>query len=102
MTLDAKVDLAGPKGRRTVPLNTIYIGFARQDIPVTQTQGDGKYFKVFARQFADFQQFSDFRHAIREGVDPVVSGREGRRSVELLERCYRERLPLIHPWEHQN
>jgi len=52
--------------------------------------------KVFARQFADFQ------HAIREDVEPVVSGREGRRSVELLERCYRERSPLIHPWEHQN
>jgi predicted dehydrogenase len=52
--------------------------------------------KVFARQFADFQ------HAIRDGVDPAVSGREGRRSVELLERCYRERLPLIHPWESQN
>jgi predicted dehydrogenase len=49
--------------------------------------------EVFARQFADFQQ------AIREGVDPLVSGHEGRRSVELLERCYQERLPLIHPWE---
>jgi predicted dehydrogenase len=52
--------------------------------------------KVFARQLADFV------HAIRDGVDPVVSGREGRRSVELLERCYRERRPLIHPWECQN
>ena len=52
--------------------------------------------EVFARQFADFQR------AIRDGVDPLVSGREGRRSVELLERCYRERLPLIHPWERQN
>ena len=51
---------------------------------------------VFSRQFADFQL------AIREGVDPVVSGREGRRSVQLLERCYRERLPLSHPWERQN
>jgi hypothetical protein len=49
--------------------------------------------KVFASQLADFQ------HAIRDGVDPAVSGREGRRSVELLERCYRERLPLTHPWE---
>ena len=33
-----------PNGKRTVPLNSIYIGFARQDIPVTETQGDGKYF----------------------------------------------------------
>ncbi len=44
LTLNAEVDLAGPHGRRTVPLNSIYIGFARQDIPVTETQGDGKYF----------------------------------------------------------
>lgn len=48
---------------------------------------------IFARQLADFQR------AIRDGVDPLVSGREGRRSVELLERCYRERLALVHPWE---
>jgi 4-hydroxybenzoyl-CoA reductase subunit beta len=44
LTLDAEVDLAGPQGRRTVPLNSIYIGFARQDVPVTETMGDGKYF----------------------------------------------------------
>ncbi len=44
LTLHAEVDLAGPAGRRTVPLNSIYIGFARQDIPVTETQGDGKYY----------------------------------------------------------
>lgn len=49
--------------------------------------------EVFAAQLADFQR------AIKEGGEPEVSGREGRRSVELLERCYRERLPLIHPWE---
>jgi 4-hydroxybenzoyl-CoA reductase subunit beta len=44
LTLNADVDLAGPEGRRTVPLNSIYIGFARQDIPVTETQGDGKFY----------------------------------------------------------
>lgn len=44
LTLGAEVDLAGPDGRRTVPLNDIYIGYARQDIPVTETQGDGKFF----------------------------------------------------------
>jgi 4-hydroxybenzoyl-CoA reductase subunit beta len=44
LTLNADVDLAGPHGKRTVALNSIYIGFARQDIPVTETQGDGKYF----------------------------------------------------------
>ena len=44
LTLGAEVDLAGPAGRRTVPLASLYIGFARQDEPVTQTRGDGKTF----------------------------------------------------------
>ena len=44
LTLGAEVDLASPAGQRTVPLNSIYIGFARQDIPVTETQGDGKFY----------------------------------------------------------
>jgi len=44
LTLNAEVDIAGSAGKRTIPLNTLYIGFARQDVPVTETQGDGKYF----------------------------------------------------------
>jgi 4-hydroxybenzoyl-CoA reductase subunit beta len=42
LTLDAEVDLAGPSGRRTVPLASLYIGYARQDEPITETRGDGK------------------------------------------------------------
>jgi 4-hydroxybenzoyl-CoA reductase subunit beta len=44
LTLGAEVDLAGPAGRRTVPLQSLYIGYSRQDQPVTETLGDGKYF----------------------------------------------------------
>ncbi len=44
LTLDAAVDIAGPAGRRTIPLAELYIGFARQDEPVSETRGDGKYF----------------------------------------------------------
>jgi len=44
LTLGAEVDIAGPLGKRTIPLNRLYIGFARQDVPVTETQGDGKYY----------------------------------------------------------
>ena len=44
LTLGAEVDLAGPKGRRTVPLEHLHIGYARQDQPVTETMGDGKYY----------------------------------------------------------
>jgi 4-hydroxybenzoyl-CoA reductase subunit beta len=44
LTLGAEVDLAGPQGRRTVPLESLYIGYSRQDQPVTETLGDGKYY----------------------------------------------------------
>ncbi len=44
LVLDAKIDLAGRAGRRTMPLTELYIGYARHDTPVTETQGDGKYF----------------------------------------------------------
>jgi 4-hydroxybenzoyl-CoA reductase subunit beta len=44
LNLDAEVDLAGPGGRRTIPLSSLYIGYARQDEPVTETRGDGKYY----------------------------------------------------------
>ena len=44
LTLGAEIDLVSPAGRRTVPLASLYIGFARQDEPVTQTRGDGKTF----------------------------------------------------------
>ncbi len=44
LILDAAVDVAGPSGRRTIGLEELYIGYARQDEPVTDTRGDGKYY----------------------------------------------------------
>jgi 4-hydroxybenzoyl-CoA reductase subunit beta len=44
LTLGANVDIAGPQGARTIALARLYIGFARQDVPVSETQGDGKFF----------------------------------------------------------
>jgi 4-hydroxybenzoyl-CoA reductase subunit beta len=44
LTLGAEVDIAGPAGKRSIPINKLYIGFARQDVPVTETQGDGKFY----------------------------------------------------------
>jgi len=44
LTLGAEVDIAGPQGRRTIPLEKLYIGFARQDVPMTESQGDGKFY----------------------------------------------------------
>jgi len=44
LALDAEIDIAGPAGRRTMPLADLYIGYARQDEPMTETRGDGKHF----------------------------------------------------------
>jgi len=44
LTLGAEVDIAGPQGKRTIPLEQLYIGFARQDVSVSETQGDGKFY----------------------------------------------------------
>src|SRR6266487_1061971 len=44
LTLNAEVDLAGPGGKRTISLESLYIGYARQDRPITETEGDGKYY----------------------------------------------------------
>jgi len=44
LTLGAEVDIAGPQGRRTLPLEKLYIGFARQDQPITETLGDGRFY----------------------------------------------------------
>jgi predicted dehydrogenase len=48
---------------------------------------------VFARQVADFMA------AIEGKRDPLVDGRQGRRVVELVERCYQLRQPLRRPWD---
>jgi 4-hydroxybenzoyl-CoA reductase subunit beta len=44
LILDAQVDIAGSAGRRTLPLADLYIGYARQDEPVTESRGDGKFY----------------------------------------------------------
>jgi 4-hydroxybenzoyl-CoA reductase subunit beta len=49
LTLGAEIDLAGPAGNRTLPLEQLYIGYSRQDQPITETLGDGKYFLALRR-----------------------------------------------------
>jgi len=44
LTLGAEVDITGPNSQRSMPLSQLYIGYARQDEPVTETQGDGKFY----------------------------------------------------------
>jgi predicted dehydrogenase len=51
--------------------------------------------------FADafLRQLDDFAAAVREGREPRVPGREGRRTIELVEACYARRQPWVMPWD---
>ena len=44
------------------------------------------------------RQVDDFAGAIKEGREPRVTGREGRRSLDLIDACYAAREPLELPW----
>jgi len=44
MVFGAQVEIAGPEGRRTLPLAKLYKGYARQDQPITDEMGDGKHY----------------------------------------------------------
>jgi 4-hydroxybenzoyl-CoA reductase subunit beta len=98
MTLGAEVDLAGPAGARIVPLPSLYIGYARPDAPITETQGDGKYYlslrpgelitRVRARNTPGLRSGYD-KIRIRRSIEYPVTGvgvalrREGDILIEL-------------------
>jgi 4-hydroxybenzoyl-CoA reductase subunit beta len=78
LTLGAEVDLAAPAGRRTVPLASLYIGFARQDEPVTEMRGDGKTFlSLRAGEFVTAVRANN-TPGLRSGYDKIRI----RRSIE--------------------
>src|SRR5262245_14527687 len=83
LTLGAEVDLVAPSGRRTVPLASLYVGFSRQDQPITETQGDGKYFLSLRP--------GEFVAAVRACARPTTrsasAARSNIRSPALRWRC---------------
>ena len=78
LVYDAVVDIAGPTGRRTMPLADLYIGYARHDEPMTETRGDGKYF--LALRPGEFIMAARARNApgLRSAYDKIRI----RRSIE--------------------
>lgn len=57
--------------------------------PEPQAAVEPDYFRI---------QLEDFLQAIRTGQKPCVEGREGARSVALMERCYEMATPLDEHW----
>jgi 4-hydroxybenzoyl-CoA reductase subunit beta len=78
LTLNAEVDLAGPAGKRTIALENLYIGYARQDRPITESEGDGKYYlSLRAGEFVTAVR-ADNTAGLRSAYDKVRI----RRSIE--------------------
>lgn len=74
LTLDAEVGLAGPQGRRWLPLRDLYIGYARQDT----AGGDGKhYLGLHDGEFVTFVRIK-FSRELRSAYDKIRI----RRSIE--------------------
>ena len=67
------------------------------DKEVSLTGHAGK--KRISFQDVFVRQIDDFAAAIREGREAFVPGREGRRSLALIEACYAARRPLELPWD---
>jgi 4-hydroxybenzoyl-CoA reductase subunit beta len=98
MTLGAEVELAGSTGSRKLPLPALYIGYSRQDQPITETNGDGKYYlalrpgeliaRVRARKTPGLRSAYD-KIRIRRSIEYPVTGvavalrREGGALAEL-------------------
>ena len=92
MTLGAEVDLVGPNGRRTLPLQQLYIGHARHDGSV---EGDGKHYlalepgelvtAVRARRIPGLRSAYD-KIRIRRSIEYPVAG------VAVALRCEGEIL----------
>ena len=78
LTLAAEVDLAGPAGRRTLALERLYIGYARQDEPITESRGDGKYYLALRPG----ELVTAVRARNREGLRSAYDKIRIRRSIE--------------------
>jgi 4-hydroxybenzoyl-CoA reductase subunit beta len=75
MTLSAEVDLAGPKGKRTLPLKDLYTGDARHD---GSGRGDGKHYLALGANELVTAVRARHTPGLRSGYDKIRI----RRSIE--------------------
>src|SRR5262245_62089780 len=74
MTLGAEIDVVGPAGSRTLPLQQLYIGYARHD----GAEGDGKRFLALRPGELVARVRVPFEPGLRSGYDKI----RVRRSIE--------------------
>ena len=69
-------------------------GYGLEGVPcnLSDPEDDGEYLRTMAASL------HNWRDAILNNVPPTVTGHEGRRSISLIETCYRLRQPLVYPW----
>ena len=63
----------------------------------------GQSFSVHSNDAAELNdafdaQLDDFIGAVRKRTAPSVTGVEGRKTIDVIEACYRSRRELPHPW----
>ncbi len=107
LTLGAEVDIAGPAGRRTVPLASLYIGYARQDEPVTRDARRRQVFSVAAagrdRHRGARDQYAGPALGLRQDPHPPldrISGLRSRGGAAPRRRCARRPARRLH--RHQS
>lgn len=74
LVLDGEIDLAGPEGRRTLPLADLYIGYSRQD----GSTGDGKNYLALRPGEIVTQVHAQTATGMKSGYDKLRI----RRSIE--------------------
>ncbi len=78
--------------------NDIWTIPGEEALPAQWRQEDEALFRrIDPTSYFHTLQFSDFADAIRNGRAPAVDGKEGRKSVALIEAIYRsgrERIPV--------
>ena len=90
LSLGAEVDIAGPAGKRTIPLNKLYIGFARQDVPVTRDPRRRQIFPVAAagrnRHCGARKKHAWPALGLRQDPHPQIDRISGRRRCSGVQR----------------
>jgi predicted dehydrogenase len=94
--------ICGERGELEVALTNDHVALRLEGIPAQvmgqATSRQQPFGSEQVRMDPIVAEHEDFLESVRNQRAPFVSGFEGRRSVALIEACYRDRKPLSIPW----